>query len=298
MKTTPLARSTDFPAEEAEKCSYFSRNHDMLIGPAADLFFHMQYVGHYITRRDYHIKRRLENSALLLLTLSGGGELLYRGKSYRLERGSCMLIDTNEPHEYYPLTDGWEFKYVHFWGGMSREYLSYAGSRAGPVHHIREDEIEKIENLIDSVFSGTAERVMIDYPGISGDIYSMITVLLSSAERKDISERPGGGSAVADAALFIRRNYAGTVSVEDIANAVNLSRSYLTEQFGRVYGLPPHEYLTMYRISAAKNLLLSTAMTITDIAERTGFRDVYTFSRVFRRVNGISPARYRKDNGA
>ena len=209
-----------------------------------------------------------------------------------------MLIDTQQYHEYYPRDDGWEFKYIHFWGGMSREYLSYAESKTGPVFQLGEDDVEKMEELIDSVIDKTGDEAVTDYARISGDIYSMIILLLSCAEIKDGAAEPGGGSGVTEAALFIRRNYARPVSVTDIAVHVNLSRTYLTEQFKRIYGMPPHEYLTAYRLSAAKNLLINTSMTVTEIAEKTGFRDVYSFSRVFSRMNGISPAKYRMGNEA
>ena len=47
-----------FPDFEADKCLYFRRNHDILLGPLSDLLFHASYIGHYICRMDYHISRR------------------------------------------------------------------------------------------------------------------------------------------------------------------------------------------------------------------------------------------------
>ena len=81
------------PMDELETCSYLRRNQDVALGSIPDLFFCMQYVGHYVCGKDFHIKRSLHKEGLILLTLSGQGKLIYRNAEYTLTRGSCMLID-------------------------------------------------------------------------------------------------------------------------------------------------------------------------------------------------------------
>ena len=48
-----------FPDFEADKCLYFRRNHDILLGPLSALLYHASYIGHYICRMDYHTKSLL-----------------------------------------------------------------------------------------------------------------------------------------------------------------------------------------------------------------------------------------------
>lgn len=281
------------PADEAANCIYLRRNHDIMIGPDADLLFHMQYAGHYIVRKEFHIRRRMVESAILLLTLGGDGELIYSGRVYQLTRGSCMLLNCADFHEYYPRDDGWEFKFIHFLGGMSSEYIGHIVSRSGPVTNVSGDSLIRMENALDRVLERTGSDVVEDYPEISLLIYSMLTLLYPGG-RADEGEPSSGTAAMTRAVLFIRRSYAENISTEDIAREVNLSRPYMSDLFMRTFGMPPHEYVTTYRLSIVKDMLANTQRTVSEIAASTGFRDVSSLSRVFKRRIGISPVGYRQ----
>ena len=89
------------------------------------------------------------------------------------------------------------------------------------------------------------------------------------------------------------RNY--RLQVPDIAEACQVSRSTLDKLFRRRAGAGPKEYLQRYRVDRARNLLRATAWPVGMVAANTGFRDVYYFSRVFKRITGQSPTEYRND---
>ena len=72
-----------------------------------------------------------------------------------------------------------------------------------------------------------------------------------------------------------------------------LSRGHLSELFTKTYGMAPHEYLTMYRLSHVRQKLANTTLSISDLAEQNGFRDVFALSRVFKKKFGMSPTEYR-----
>ena len=73
------------------------------------------------------------------------------------------------------------------------------------------------------------------------------------------------------------------------------NHDYVRRVFRTVVGKTPSDFLTDVRISRAKELLVSTPdLPIADIASATGFSDQYYFSRVFSKMCGISPARYRR----
>ena len=284
-----------YPLAEVRSCMYFRRNHDMLLGSLSELLFHVIFAGHYVCSTGFHVDRKMEPSALLLLTLSGEGDFRYRGTRVTLKRGSCFLIDTQFHHEYFPVNDGWEFKYVHFRGGNTADLLEYLEPR-GPVFTLDEGELWRAETVLGRVLDGTEPETIEDYPGLSGEVYSLLMLLMSHNGKKPGGESVNTPRPMAYAVDFIRRNYAGDISVAEIARAVNLSRSALFELFRLTYGMPPHEYLTQYRLSVAKNMLTNTSLAITGIAEQTGFRDIYAFSRRFREKNGVPPSEYRRMN--
>ena len=292
MKTDNI-RDPLFPFEEAEDCLYFRRNQDILLGPLSDLLFHMMYVGHYICGIRYHIVRDRLTSALLLLTISGAGELRYQGNNYTLRRGACMFIDTRNRHEFYPLVEGWEFKYLHFWGGGTEDYLAYLGQSIGPVHTLDEGELRRVEAVLDRIMEETEAEAISDYPALSSEIYSLLMLLIWYSQQTNEKQKPDVEQTILRAVAYIQQNYSTKIRTEDLAHALNLSRTNLFELFQKVYGIPPHEYLTQYRLSLAKNMLINTSLSITEIATRTGFRDIYSFSRRFRDKCGMSPLEFR-----
>lgn len=93
---------------------------------------------------------------------------------------------------------------------------------------------------------------------------------------------------------FIKANYKSQITIEDIANHVHLSQSYLFSIFKKEMGISPISYLNNYRLSIAANKLLNTQKTITEISESVGIYDSVYFNRLFRKTYQMSPSKYRK----
>ena len=82
------------------------------------------------------------------------------------------------------------------------------------------------------------------------------------------------------------------VDLDEIARDVFVSKFHFIRQFGRFYGRTPHRYLTERRMEAAK-LLLDEGMPVGAVCYRVGFRSVTSFSTLFKRYCGYSPAKKR-----
>lgn len=94
---------------------------------------------------------------------------------------------------------------------------------------------------------------------------------------------------------YIREHYyRSDLSLNSVAEAVNLSPSYLGAQFKRHTGSTYISFLTTLRIEEAKRLLRSTDLSINYIAEKVGYPNVTNFYRHFQRLAGMTPAAYRK----
>ncbi len=92
---------------------------------------------------------------------------------------------------------------------------------------------------------------------------------------------------------YLHQNYARTLSRWEIAEAVGVSEDYLSRVFSRELGISPWDYLNRYRILQAKALLRQTREIVGAIARTVGFKDQAYFSRVFRKITGLSPQAYR-----
>ena len=92
---------------------------------------------------------------------------------------------------------------------------------------------------------------------------------------------------------FIAENYSESMSLEQVAKAVNTSSFYFCKMFKRITGLNFTEYVSRVRIERAKNLLLNPNLRISEIAFEVGFQSLTHFNRVFRKLVGFSPSDYR-----
>lgn len=101
--------------------------------------------------------------------------------------------------------------------------------------------------------------------------------------------------AVKLAKQYIMENYNKNITLKDVADNVFLSQNYLSELFKREVGEGFYEFLSMYRISVAKNLLVTTNLRIYEISESIGYNDPVTFGRAFKKLTGYTPNGYRNN---
>ena len=99
---------------------------------------------------------------------------------------------------------------------------------------------------------------------------------------------------LAQAVRFIRQHSQEVISVEDIARAAGISRSLLERKFRDAFGRSPWEHVLQLRLRHAEQLLSQTRLSITEIAERTGFGAPEYFSAIFRKLTGMTPRAARK----
>ncbi len=95
---------------------------------------------------------------------------------------------------------------------------------------------------------------------------------------------------------YIKAYFYDSISLEDLAALVGLSRYYFARMFKRSTGFSPHEYLTRERIEQAKRLLSLGVMNITEVAHFTGFADVSKFSTIFKSIVGVPPSAIIKES--
>lgn len=250
---------------------------------AQELYYYVQWTGHFICKEDFHIQRTGWKSYLLLYTISGEGHLIYEGVQYPLKSNSVAFIDCKNLHEYYPVQHNWEFKYIHFNGNEVAKYYTYITKLCGSAVLY---DVKDLEHCFDIIYeyvkaSEGEERC-------SDVIYSILMGLIHN--RTESADK----DTIKDALYYISKNYANTITTEDLAAAVHLTRSYFSIFFKEHTGISPGEYLLRYRMHIAKQLLNDSACSIERISEQCGFSNPSSFIRAFKRCEGVSPALFRK----
>lgn len=92
---------------------------------------------------------------------------------------------------------------------------------------------------------------------------------------------------------FIDRHYAKPLTVDRLAALAGLSPFHFIRAFRKAAGTTPHQYLRNRRIARAKELLTTTPIPVTEICDQIGFQSLGSFSTLFRRLTGQTPAKYR-----
>jgi AraC-like DNA-binding protein len=139
----------------------------------------------------------------------------------------------------------------------------------------RIQEVKTIEELTD-VLNITVERM-------AGQIFSFQGIRHAAALRK--AER------------FIMENYSRKISLPEIAEVSGLSAPYFSTIFKEEMGENLSSYLNRLRSEKASHMLLDTELSLSEIAGSCGFEDQSWFSKIFKIFTGVSPGKYRSQNG-
>lgn len=102
---------------------------------------------------------------------------------------------------------------------------------------------------------------------------------------------------IENAKKVIESNYAGDISLEQVARHVHLSPAYLSELFKKQTGMSFIDYKTIVRIENAKKLIMIPSMTISEVSLKVGYTDPKYFSKLFKKITGKTIYEYKKDGG-
>ncbi|MCG8501186.1 MAG: AraC family transcriptional regulator, partial [Firmicutes bacterium] len=96
---------------------------------------------------------------------------------------------------------------------------------------------------------------------------------------------------------YILENFNKDISLQDAANYVNLSPGYFSRFFSGEMGETFTDYIIKLRIEHAKELIKASNFKIYEIAEMVGYENQHYFSRIFKKVTGLTPQQYKSNKG-
>jgi len=97
-------------------------------------------------------------------------------------------------------------------------------------------------------------------------------------------------------ASIVNSHYLSPLHVPDFAKLCAMSLSSFKRYFQKIYGVPPAKWLTQQRLEYARSLLVRSDLSVTEICEASGYRDVSSFVRAFRRYFGHTPTAVRTNS--
>ena len=101
-------------------------------------------------------------------------------------------------------------------------------------------------------------------------------------------------STVRSCLNYIDFHYMEPLNLEGLATRFAINKNYLSSRFHREMGVTVTDYINRVRVRRAEELLEKTALSMQNVAEQCGFSDANYFTRIFKKINGLSPNEYRK----
>lgn len=149
---------------------------------------------------------------------------------------------------------------------------------------------------------GSNERELRELVGLEVDyclsVDELYTCVLKAMDREIVvvlnKRHNEDNKPIRDAKAYVQAHYMEKITLQDVANHVHLNPDYLSTTFKREVGINFSEYLILYRLERAKELLLNTHLTVDEVAENVGYGDRRYFSNLFRDRVGVKPSEYRR----
>ncbi|HGD0579884.1 TPA: AraC family ligand binding domain-containing protein [Clostridium perfringens] len=237
----------------------------------------------------------LKNAVIHYVT-KGYGTFKFNGKVYNLKQGDIFILLKGMQVEYVAsIDDPWEYYWIGFSGSNANEYLNRTSITNSYVANCEENS--KIPQIILNMceISKTYNPSRSDDILLLKELYSLLYALIEEFPKPFEYKDKELHTYIQDALNFINSNYMHSITVQEIADYVNLSRSYLYKMFIKNLGISPQRYLINLRMYKATLLLKGTKFPIGEVANSVGYSDSLLFSKTFSKHFSMSPLNYRNN---
>lgn len=260
----------------------------------SDLFLFLCQCGIEECLPEHSFGPAVRNHYLIHFILKGKGCYIVENKKYNLTQNQGFLI-CPDTLTYYEAdkTNPWTYIWIGFNGLKAKSYLENADlNRENLIfNYVKKpnalklyiDEILKLKNIN---FEDELKR--------EGLLYLFLAELVGNTEYQKEKVEKQTDIYIKKAIEYIEHNYIEDIKITDIANFIGVNRSYLFTVFKKSLNISPQEFLLNYRMEKAYVLLNNDKLSISDIARSVGYRDPLNFSKMFKKINGVSPKAYRE----
>lgn len=237
--------------------------------------------------------RILDEFQLLFIVKGSGVFQSTHYKKVQVSSGTVLLLFPGEWHNYsYNSETGWDEFWVGFDGMnvrnmMKENFFSYSE----PVFKIGIDDefVALYESIIEY-----AEKEAKGYQQVASSIVRHILGLLYFKNQNNVYSDSEVVDKINQARVIIRENITKNISPVEIAEQLGLGYSWFRKAFKKYAGISPTQFQLNIRLHRAKDLLLNTNLSVSEIAYDLTFDTPGQFSTFFRQKSGMTPLEFRK----
>lgn len=247
-------------------------------------------------RAEYHFRERAEGVAehILIFCVEGSGWYEVGGRRLFLNSGEALVLPAHTPHIYgASLTDPWSIHWVHF-SGLEGDY--FARLPPDDTHKLAVDPA--CATVLGQLFHESYEGFLGGFvlPRLiycAKILHRLLAELFFNNAAFSPSTRTSHFHSMESSLAFLRHNLDRPVTLAEMARQAGLSESHFSRLFKEQTGHSPLDYFIYLKMQQACALLAVTDLAVKEVSQSVGYGDCYYFSRLFKKVVGVSPSAYR-----
>jgi len=247
----------------------------------------------YYPKANHHDRERKNGSPqhILLYCIEGNGYIHIGRKKHKLKPNSYFIIPKGVPHHYGTTdSDPWSIYWIHFSGEHSNIlYSRYTSDSEPEVQVIPYDE-HRVK-LFDLIFTMLERNYSIRNMELIN--IKLLEYLSSFIYHEEMYPSYYTSDHINSSIEFMKKNLHASYNIQELAGKLNYSVSHYSALFKKKTGFSPIHYYIQLKIQKSCQYLYFTDMNIKEICSKIGFEDPYYFSRMFKKIMGSSPAKYR-----
>jgi YesN/AraC family two-component response regulator len=240
--------------------------------------------------------------------IKGTGVYSIAGQQYSIHAGDIFIFSSNEVHCITQVDSEIEMELmnIHFeprylWVSEDDPFLKdnsgffFSHNDEFKNRLLRDNhETETIKQLILEIESELTERKEAYLSMVRSKLIHILVSLIRNYNYYQKNNASDNYNYIVSAIDYIRDNCTGSITLQSIAEAVNISPNYLSTIFHQTTGVPIWDYVTENRINSAMHLLdVHSSKTMLEIALLCGFNNTANFNRAFKKYTGLSPSEYK-----
>lgn len=239
---------------------------------------------------NYEIIRQMSNAYSIEYVYEGEGVIQHDNQIYKITAGDFFILHSNKYHHYFASPKKpWKKIWILLLDGCPYiKHLIDDYKLSGTVIVPNYNKPEILEKCLDEVkanniTTGRKLEFLLHY--LIADV--------SDFERHSKNKSLTTAEKLKD---FLDRNLHNRLLIKNCCDFMCMGKSQMLKIFRKAYGISPMEYHRNEKIRDSQTLLIHTDLSVSEIAAKYSFNNVYHYSKIFKSVVGISPSEYRKIN--
>ena len=238
----------------------------------------------------------------LYFLASGARRYLIGSVLFDVSPGNIIIVPSGQLHRTTAIDKKGHSRYVvYFSEKYMEDFIAIIGRQAfdglmrGRCLQVPEQLGSAIHQILQRMDHTQKQNLPYAEASLKTDLQQILLYMLRHGEDK-AHQATQSADKIREATQYITENYAGDLSLADVASVACMEKTYFCKSFKSITGFGFSEYLTRIRMQAAESYLLKTDLPVSEIASLCGFSGSNYFGDVFHRCYGISPSAYRRQN--